>query len=145
MGTHMNSGKVTNNTLPSNIMAWNASAGPYIASIDVTNAGRKNDGLPGDVLVGYFRPLTEVGDGLHHHDQVYFMIVNGLSATDGSAADTRQKIRVGFDFEASGINTLQRTRRDTGQIEIVPLAGDGGSRYHLDLTLDGGTGDLFSF
>ena len=33
----------------------------------------------------------------------------------------------------------------TGLVEEVSLLSDGGSLYHLDLTLDGGTGDLFKF
>jgi hypothetical protein len=35
--------------------------------------------------------------------------------------------------------------RTTGGIELVPLQALGGSNYRLQLTLDGGTGDLFKF
>jgi hypothetical protein len=35
--------------------------------------------------------------------------------------------------------------RDTGFVETVNLTSDGSSLYHLDLVLDGGTGDLFKF
>ena len=57
----------------------------------------------------------------------------------------RQQIRVDFDFTSSGIDSLQRLNRLTGEVETVALIHDGGTKYHLDLELDGGTGDLFKF
>src|SRR6185369_3473388 len=56
-----------------------------------------------------------------------------------------QTIRLTFNFGSTGIHNLQRLSRDTGQVELVPLIYEGGSTYHLDLTLDGGTGDLFKY
>ena len=74
------------------------------------------------------------------------MILNGLSDADGSAADCQQDIDIQFNFGASGIDGLLRLDRDTGLVENVPLVYDGsGGMYHLDLILDGGTGDLFKF
>ena len=73
------------------------------------------------------------------------MIVNGLSDATGSAADCRQQIHLAFDFGTSGINSLLRLSRDTGQVEEVALVHGSGSQYSLDLNLDGGTGDLFKF
>ena len=40
---------------------------------------------------------------------------------------------------------MQRLSRDSGLVEQVPLIYDGTTKYHLSLTLDGGTGDLFKF
>ena len=50
-----------------------------------------------------------------------------------------------FDFSTSGIDSLLRLSRETGLVEAVPLVSNGGSLYSLDLTLDGGTGDLFKY
>jgi len=71
--------------------------------------------------------------------------VNGLTDPSGSAAGCRQQIRLYFNFGTSGITSLQRMRRSDGQVETVNLVSDGGSLYHLDLQLDGGTGDLFKY
>ena len=123
---------------------------PYIKAIAATNLGLKNntpggDKLRGDVVVGYFKPLSESFDGPDFENEIYFMIVNGLTDPTGTAAETSQLIRVDFDFGASGIDSLQRLSRDTGLVEVVDLIHDGGSLYHLDLILEGGTGDLFKF
>jgi hypothetical protein len=134
------------NDLPSGVSSWNSSADPYITNISVTNLGAKNDGLRGDVIVGYFEPLDPSFAEPGHEDDIYFMIVNGLSDETGSAADCAQQIRLDFDFGASSIDSLLRLNRETGQVEeVVGLLSDGGSLYHLDLVLDGGTGDLFKF
>jgi hypothetical protein len=73
------------------------------------------------------------------------MVTNGLSDPTGLVSETRQKITLTFDFGTSGITGLQRLSRTTGYLENVVLIHDGGSQYHLDLTLDGGTGDLFKY
>ena len=133
------------NALPPSVSAWDSAADPYITTISATNLGTKNNGLEGDVIIGYFNVLLESFDGPDDSDEIYFMIVNGLTDSDGSAAETQQEIRVDFDFLSSGITGLQRLSRDTGLVEDVTLMSDGGSLFHLDLILDGGTGDLFKF
>ncbi len=124
---------------------WESSADPYMTAIKATNLGTQQDSLPGDVIVGYFEPLDASFTNHGHEKDIYFMIVNGLSDRNGSAADCIQKIRLEFDFGDSHIDSLLRLSRKTGQVEEVSLIHDGGSLYHLDLTLDGGTGDLFKF
>ena len=124
---------------------WDGTEDPYITDIDVANLGTIKGGTPGDVVVGYFKPLDPAFVDPGHQDDIYFMIVNGLSDRNASAADTAQEIHMEFDFAGTNINSLQRISRDTGHIEEVPLVSDGGSLYHLDLTLEGGTGDLFKF
>ena len=105
----------------------------------------KNNGLAGDVIVGAFKPLDPSFTNAGHASDVYFMIVNGLSDATGSAADCRQDIHLSFDFGTSGITDLLRLSRQTGQVEEVDLVHGSGSQYSLDLILDGGTGDLFTF
>jgi hypothetical protein len=73
------------------------------------------------------------------------MIVNGLSDSVGNAFETRQQINIDFNFGSSGINSLLRLSRETGEVELVELTHFGGSQYGLSLILDGGTGDLFKF
>ncbi|NIA06072.1 MAG: hypothetical protein GWP14_00285 [Actinobacteria bacterium] len=140
---------VKDNDTPSGMSAWNSSADPYITNISASNLGNKNDGLKGDVLVGYFEPLLESDDGPEYNDEIYFMIANGLSDKNGLVSETRQQITIDFDFGVSGIDSLQRLSRETGLVEVVSLlplgGGGGGSQYRLALTLDGGTGDLFKF
>ena len=130
---------------PSGVPAWSADADPYITAISATNPGSTNYGARGDVLIGYFRPLAESFDGAEYEDEIYFMIVNGLVDPNGSAAETTQRIRIDFDFGDSGINSLQRLNRDTGQVETVKLFRLTRTGYFLDLELEGGTGDLFKF
>lgn len=139
MGEHMDVG-IVNNTTPMAVSTWDAAADPFITSISAVNLGTKNDGLRGDVIVGYFQPLDE-----SLADDTYFIIVNGLSDVVGSAADTAQQITVDFDCGTSGIDSLQRLSRNTGQVELVQLQMLSDSLYRMDLTLEGGTGDLFKF
>ena len=147
MGQHDN-GQVVTNTLPTAVTAWDASADPFITSISATNLGSLNNSLAGDVIVGYFEPLDEqfTDAGVEDDDDIYFMIVNGLSDPNGLASQTQQEITINFDFASDpSIIGLQRLSRDTGLVESVSLTPTGGTTYQLLLTLDGGTGDLFKF
>ena len=142
VGSHAGS---VDNDLPAGVSSWTSSADPYITSITATNLGSKNDGLRGDVIVGYFEPLAAEFTNSGHENDTYFMVTNGLTDPDGSAAECRQNIRLDFDFGSSGIDSLLRLSRDTGEVEKVALNHLGDSSYYLDLILDGGTGDLFKF
>jgi hypothetical protein len=154
------------NTLPSGISAWSISADPYMTAISASNPGNYNTyikedffsswtvRLPGDVVLGYFKPLDESFDGSSYSNQKYFMVVNGLSDAVGSAAGTTQNITIDFNFGSSGINSLQRMRRSDGVVETIVASGSysgltwtqtGSTTYRLVLTLDGGTGDLFKY
>ena len=135
------------NDRPEFMLRWKPKAGEteYMTNITATNLGAKNNGRPGDVLVGYFKAMLEEFDGPDYEGEEYFMIVNGLSDPNGTEVETAQLIRLDFDFRDSGITSLQRLSRDTGEVVDVPLVFDGGSRYHIDLGLLGGEGDLFKF
>jgi hypothetical protein len=127
---------------------WDAGDDPFITSIDVTNLGSLNDTLDGDVIVGYFNPLDEqfTDAGTADDDDLYFMIVNGLSDSTGLASATQQSITLNFDFTSDPtITSLQRLSRDTGLVEDVVLNSTGVNTYDYTWTLDGGTGDLFKF
>jgi hypothetical protein len=143
MGSHGTS-PVTN-SVPSGVTTFSTTADPYLTSITATNLGTRNNGLPGDVLYGAFKPLDPSLVEAGSENDKYFMIVNGLSDVTGSAADCRQLIHLTFNFGASGIDSLLRLSRETGLVEEVALSYISGSLYSLDLTLDGGTGDLFKY
>ncbi len=148
----------------------------YMTSVAAKNIGYKNGvdpnspdgrggfyGYTGDVYVGFFNPLlSSSGDP---NGEAYFMVTNGLGGDlrlpDGSsdnlttAAQCQQQITLLFDFGTSGINSLERLNRLTGQLDVINTSyhdgGNtiwsylGGSQYRLLLTLDGGTGDLFKY
>jgi hypothetical protein len=143
MGQHTGNG--TYNTTPDDVTTGISGADDYLTGVSATNLGSCNNGLPGDVIVGFFKVLDESFDGTAYSNQKYFMVTNGLSDGSGSASATQQKIRLTFNFGSSGITCLQRLSRDSGKYQTVMLTSDGGSVYHLDLTLDGGTGDLFKY
>lgn len=135
------------NTLPISWAAWapGAEGDPYLTSISRNNLGTTNGGHPGDILVGYFNPMLESYDGAGFNNELYFMITNGLSDSNSTVAQTQQHLELNFNFGSSGITQLERMRRSDGQVELVPLTHISGSIYQLQLTLDGGTGDLFKY
>ena len=142
MGKH---GSGSTNSRPTGVAAWHPSDHPYITGIDVQNYGTNNNRLPGDLIVGYFKPLHASLTNPGHENDEYFMIVNGLSDANGYASECLQQIHFDFDFGDSGIDSLLRLNRHTGLVETVNLIPQGGSMYSWDLYLDGGTGDLFKF
>jgi hypothetical protein len=135
---------VTNDT-PGGITTGLPGTDTYLTGASATNPGSKNDGLKGDVVIGFFKPLHESFDGDQYTNEKYFMVTNGLSDGSGSASETCQTIHLTFNFGSSTINSLQRLSRTTGHVEIVPLTSDGTGGYYVDITLDGGTGDLFKY
>ena len=145
MGEHMYNQSAVTNVLPDGVSAWDSSADPYITSISCINQGTKNDGLDGDIVVGYFKPLDASLTNEGHDDDTYFMVVNGLTAPDGSAFDCQQFVHLEFDFGSSGIDSLLKLNRSTGEVEEVALNHIDGSQYSYNMWLNGGTGDLFKF
>ena len=73
------------------------------------------------------------------------MVVNLLREQNISAADASQRVRIAFDFGGSGITRLLKSNRTTGQWDPVELTHDGGSSYHLELVMTGGTGELLKY
>ena len=144
-GTHSISGGTAENNVPTKV--WTAddpNNDPYITNIN--SVFIDNPQTRGDLFIGYFKPLVESDDGNDYEDEIYFMVFNGQCwRDDGDSYQTRHAIRLDFDFGDSGINSLQRLSRETGEVEDVPLTHDGGSLYHLDFVLPGGTADLFKF
>jgi hypothetical protein len=137
-------------SLPDGIPLWTAgtaNTGDYkdhITGIEpLASHGGVSDTTYGDVLIGYFNPLMPDNSDLPFVKGLHFMIVNG--AATGTAMESTQWYRITFDFSDSDFDSLVRLSRETGEVEQVPLTHVGGSTYYLDLSLPGGTGDLFRF
>ncbi len=145
-GQHMVGQTPTDNTQPTGVNLWDSNADPIITGIAASNLGTLNDELKGDVLVGYFDPLGDFFDDSNFgSDMKYIMILNGLTDPDGSAYQTRQQISIDFDFGNCDPDSFKRVSRDTGLVEDVTLTSEGGTTYSLDVTIDGGTADLFFY
>ena len=146
--------------------AGTANTGNYTDYITgITPLGRP--GFPNvysDVLIGYFEPLLADNSGCTFADGLHFMIVNGAAGNEvtvdaygtsdpvavatGSAAAWAEQYHITFDFTGSDFDSLVRLSRYTGLVELVTLTHYGDAQdetYFLDLTLPGGTGDLFAF
>jgi hypothetical protein len=95
----------------------------------------------GDVIFSWFKPLDESFDGPNYANQVYLMVVNGLTATNGTAADCSQKIELNFQDTFTSLDMLDPV---SGQLTNVPLPVVN-SRRQLTLNLIGGDAVLFKF
>jgi hypothetical protein len=119
---------------------------PYWTGWGVTNkASVKNNGLPGEVIVAWFRPLDESFDGPNYTNELYFMVVNALTATNGTAADCMQEIKM--NFIASVPAAVVMLDPETGQLQTntMPIIPSSGGRRQLVLDLNGGDAALFKF
>ena len=118
---------------------------PYLTGFGVTNkAGVKNNGLAGDAFVAWFRPLDESFDGPTYTNEVYFLVVNGLTDTNGTAADCMQEIHLDFSFGSSGLTAVVMLDPETGllQTNTLPVVS---TKRRLILDLNGGDAALFKF
>ncbi len=112
-------------TTPPSVVDWNTLAGNGLIdaiSINGPSLDRK------DALVGYFT------DDLSGE---YFMLANTYSGDSLDAAAAAVAFTLTFD---SSVNSIWRLNRLTGLVEELALTSN-----ILNLTLPGGTGDLFKF
>jgi hypothetical protein len=118
---------------------------PYFTGWGVTNkAGIKNNGLPGDAFIAWFKPLDESFDGPNYTNEVYFLVVNGLTDTNGTAADCMQEIHMDFSFGSSGLTSVVMLDPETGLLQTNTLQVVS-SKRRLTLDLNGGDAALFKF
>src|SRR5687768_3538901 len=132
---------------PNTFSEWVADRNdPYMRGWVVTNLGTKNAGLRGDVIVSWFKPIdASLDNPADLDDQLYFMLTNGFTGPDGTAADYRQRITV--NFLSSVGPTLQYIDPVTGEVRLwdLPFAPTTQTRRQLIVELDGGEGMLFKF
>ena len=140
-------GFVPDNASPNTFSEWVPDRNdPYMRGWVVTNLGTKNNGLRGDVIISWLKPLDASADNPDDvDDQLYFMVTNGFTGPDGTAADYRQRITI--NFLASVGPTIQYLDSETGQVGLLnlPFAPTTQTRRQLIIELDGGSGMLFKF
>lgn len=114
---------------------------PYLRGWVVTNTGTKNNSQPGDVIIAWFKPLDESFDGPSHSNEIYMMVVNGLTDPTGTAADCSQEIKLNF---LDTFTTLEMLNPTNGLVEsqVLPVVS---TRRQLVLNLNGGDAALFKF
>lgn len=140
-------GAAANNPTPIDVQNWQFGVNdPYLRGWTISNLGSRNDGLRGDMILSWFRLLDESFDGPGYRDEIYFMVTNGLSDREGSAADCRQEISLQFLFDGPLPTSLLQLNQDTGRADAVELPIIPNTiRRRLTLVLDGGTAELFKF
>ena len=80
---------------------------PYLTGFSTTNtAGVKNSDLHGDAIISWLTPLDESMDGLTYSNQVYLMVVNGLTDPTGTSADCLQTINLDFSNLSGTLTNL---------------------------------------
>ncbi len=114
---------------------------PYLTSWSVANMGTKNNGQIGDVIMSWFKPLDETFDGPTYSNEVYMMVVNGLSDPFGDGPDCLQQITLNFN---SSLLAIEMINPLTGLAEAKALVLTNGVRQ-LVLNLNGGDAVMFKF
>ncbi|PYK57996.1 MAG: hypothetical protein DME21_16410 [Verrucomicrobia bacterium] len=106
-------------------------------------AGVKNNGQPGDVIISWFKLLDESFDGPNYTNEIYVMVVNGLTDPTGRAVDCLQEIKLNFAFP-SGSTGVDMLDPASGQVQTqtLPIVNN---RRQLVLNLNGGDAALFKF
>ncbi|MFI8306259.1 hypothetical protein ACIF80_23010 [Streptomyces sp. NPDC085927] len=131
-----------------------------LSTISSENVGGANGGLPGDVLVGTFRPIPDMSAaeaaGIFTDPATpVFMVVNGMAVpntvktdehgTGGSSADTAQNVILTFDLSDGSVrpDQLRMLNAATNQVVTPALTAKGNGTYELRKYMGGGTGELF--
>ncbi len=122
---------------------------PYLNGWVVNNKGTTNNGLAGDVIISWFKPLDESFDGPTYSNEVYLMVVNALTITNGSAADCWQEIKLNFQTGSTGPSAVLMLDPLTGLVTtnaMPTISGSGATlKRQLVLNLNGGDAALFKF
>ncbi len=115
---------------PTGINDWTFGTGgdtkiQSISVLDTEGGGISEDE---DGLIGFFKDDTA---------EDYFLLANMFHSSGTSSDDAELRFQIQFD---SSVDQLLRLSRTTGHSQIVNLTGN-----LLDVTLPGGTGDLFKY
>lgn len=118
---------------------------PYMNGWNVTNKTKlKNNGLPGDAIVAWFHPTDDGYSPSKNTNEIYMMVVNGLSDPTGTAADCAQDIALRFTGLTGSSTNIEILDPETG---LVTTNGTTvvGSKRQIVFTLNGGDAVLFKF
>ena len=74
--------------------------------------------------------------------QEYFMLVNLVHGRNMSKMAGRRTVRLAF---TKGVTQIERLNRLTGRVETLRTAAGPGRSRILNISLEGGTGDLFKW
>jgi hypothetical protein len=118
---------------------------PYLNGWTVTNSGTNNGGLAGQVFISWFRLLDQDLGGTNFTNEVYLMVVNGLTSPSGTAADCAQQIKLNFAFGSSGISNVVMPDPESGPLTTNATTSIGSGKRQLVLNLNGGDAVLFKF
>lgn len=133
-------GQFVKNALPRfGTLHWSSHSIPFLANVKVRNLGSFNYGLPGDVVIGLFRPLIDE----EREEGLYFMVFNGLTDYDGNGEQTAQEIELEFDFSELDFHALLRVNRKTEDVEVLCPESLGEDKFRFRVRLEGGKADLF--
>lgn len=122
-GSHQENNTLIQHQLPPRARAYSPAAA---ARWSIRNISIQDQGPGKDALLGLFQD---------DHGQRYFMIVNLWHSRHAAAAQRRLNLTIHFD---PSVKEIARLSRETGRPELLAVPGSA-----LQLTLPGGTGDLF--
>ena len=172
-GSHLEDGEAVTNTVPRGYRTDSVeeslpALSEYgIARIDVTNTGTVNDGLPGDIAIGFFTPLpgltgAQAEEYFGAEDPRAFMVVNGLIGTaelpstkklvrydEGQHWQTEQEVTlVLIPPPGSELMRVDQMTGEAEQVEITrtPVGESGkGHEHELSITvrIGGGQSELY--
>ena len=172
-GSHLEDGEAVTNTVPRGYRTDSveeslpALSEHGIARIDVTNTGTVNDGLPGDIAIGFFTPLpgltgAQAEEYFGAEDPRAFMVVNGLIGTaelpstkklvrydEGQHWQTEQEVTlVLIPPPGSELMRVDQMTGEAEQVEITrtPVGESGkGHEHELSITvrIGGGQSELY--
>lgn len=148
-------------TPTSAIPAFSAATDPGsgLSAVQVSTPSPRNGGLPGDVLVGTFRPIpgltaAELGPYVPTATTPFFMVVNAMgvandditsrSSSGGESDANTQGITLTLNPAAAGSTPtgLRMLNPRTGAVTTPTLSGSG-STWTTTVSIGAGTGMLF--
>lgn len=132
---------------------WESKANdPYLHGWVVTNTGANDNGAePGQVFISWFRPLETNLEGGNYTNEIYMMVVNGLTETEtnSAASNCMQTIKLNFETGTSSITSVDMLNLETGAVttsNMPVISGSGSSTIRqLVLSLNGGDAAFFKY
>ncbi|HZM02051.1 MAG TPA: hypothetical protein VFC44_03420 [Candidatus Saccharimonadales bacterium] len=122
---------------------------PYLNGWAVTNPGTNNGGIPGQVIIAWFKLLDENLDGPNYNNEIYMMVVNALTSTNGPASSCLQTIKLNFETGTGPVTAVNMLDLESDLVTTnsMPVISGSGStaKRQLVLNLNGGDAAFFKF